>query len=531
MRRRRVRRRLALLVLLGAITALLAGCAVGPSQRPPVATRQTGAPLGTGTDAPIVVAPPPLLPPLQAATPRIPFADCTAPVLGALGGPAVTGGRDLRIGCAVVAVLGDGQVPSGEVAVTRVTLGPPAATGVIPVAVLGDDALRTGSDQALRLAAGGPVELLSGTALYGIDARGSGASDPVDCITPTARAAIDDASPLVTDPVGLAEVVRAASAAARTCSQILEDAVTGYRTASAADDLEQVRRALGASRLHTIALGDGAGVVADWAGRYPDGVGRTVLDGVADPTSPLLLRADQSAEAARAALAAFAVDCAGRPDCPLGTDPGAITAGVARVVGGLAVAPVPGPDGRSVTDGTAVTALVDGLADPSDWPDTAAALAAAGRGDMSGLRAPVEAREADGAGFDLALMTRCNDTSDRPTADQAAVVATRARAVDPVFGSWFVQQALTCSAWPVPTQPAALPTATPVPPLLLAGAADPSSPLPGTQRVAAQLPGATLVSWLGAGHGAYPTTPCVRAVTDAYLLGGDLPRQGTVCPP
>lgn len=509
----------------------IAGCAVGPSQRPAVATRQTDVPLvpDTGADTPSAAPAPPLLPPLTPTNPvGIVFTDCTGPALDAAGGPAAAAGRDLRVGCASLPVAGTGSAPSGEVGIVRVTLGPVPAGGAVPIAVLGDPGTRSGGEQALRLAARAPLPLLGGTALYGIDARGSGTGESVDCLTPNTRAALDDTDPAAADPVALAPTARAATTAARTCSQILEDSVTDYRTGSSADDLEQVRRALGASKLSTVALGTGAGVVADWAQRYPGGVGRTVLDALPDPTSPLLLRADQEAEAARAALAAFSTDCAARPDCPLGADP---TGAVTRVLAALHAAPLPGADARTVTAGTAVAVLVAGLSDPTTWPATAAALAAAGRGDPGPVQAAVEAHEADGSGFDLALMTRCNDSSDRPTVDQVAQSAARARAVDPVFGSWFAAQVLGCSSWPVPTDSPALPTSLGVPPLLLASSADPRTPLPATQRVAAGLDGATLVSWLGAGHGAYPLTPCVDDAVDGYLLGAVIPRQGTVCPP
>lgn len=521
-------RPLLVLAALLAGLALLAGCAVGPSQRPAVATRGDDVPLVPDAGGDALPPPPPLLPPLLPSTPTgVAFSDCTSAVLPALAPLGGANGRDLRVGCGTLPVAGAGSTAPGEVGLTRVTLGP-APERSIPIAVLGDAQGRTGGAQALRLAARASTALLSGTALYGVDARGTGASEPVDCVTPTTRAAIDDADPRAGDAATLAPLQQAATTAARTCSQILEDAVTDYRTSTAADDLEQVRQALGAPRLHAVGLGDGAAVVADWSQRYPGSAGRTVLDGLPDPTTPALTRADQASDAAGRALAAFATDCTARPGCPLGADP---VATVRDVVARLGAAPLPGADGRAVTDGTLVTALVDGLADPLRWPATADAVAAADRGDPAGVLAAIDAREADGAGFDLEVMTRCNDTGERLTVDQVAQAAARARAGDPVFGSWFAQQALVCSSWPVPTDPPAMPNTAGSPPLLIGSDADPRSPLPGSQRVAVQLQGATLVSWLGAGHGAYPATPCTTAVVEGFLLREEIPQQGTVCPP
>lgn len=506
---------------------LLSGCAVGPSQRPPVATRQTA--VGSVPDFPTPPAPPPAspLPPLLPATPAVRFDECTATASRAVGGPAAFGGRDLRLGCATVPVAGSETTPSGVVGVLRVTLGPAPPSPTVPLAVLSDPtSAGVGTAEAIRLAAGVPETLLSGAAFYGIDVRGSGESEPVDCITPTTRITLDDVDPAAADAAAFAPVLRAAQSAARTCSQILEEAVTGYRTAAAAEDLERVRRALGAPRLNVVALGQGAGVVAAWSERFPDGVGRTVLDALPDPTAPTLVRAEQSGEAARAALTAFATDCVARPGCPLGPDPAQAVAGI---VLNLRAAPLAGTDGRLVGPGTLVTALVDGLSDPTTWTATATAVAAAGQGNPAPVLGMVDAQEADGAGFDLGLMTRCNDSSERLTVDQVVPVA--ARATDPVFGSWFVQQTLACSSWPVPTEPLAAPTQSGAPPLLLASAADPRSPAAGTQRVAAQLDGATLVSWLGTGHGSFPRTACITTAVEGYLVRAALPRVGTVCPP
>ena len=90
---------------------------------------------------------------------------------------------------------------------------------------------------------------------------------------------------------------------------------------------------------------------------------------------------------------------------------------------------------------------------------------------------------------------------------------------------------MLCTAWPVPTGTPTPPERTGPPPLVLGTEADPRTPLSATKRVAASLRDVTLVSWLGAAHGAFPGTPCVGDAVAQYLLEGDLPRQGKVCPP
>lgn len=518
--------RAALVLVLGAV--LLGGCAVGPSQRPPVATVVDEPPPSSPATEEAAPGPPPgLLPPLvPAPAAGAGFTDCTAEVRGTVA-PADLGGRDLRFGCQSVAVGGGGS-SRAEVGVLQVSVGPLPPGGPVPVAVVGEAAGPTGSDAAIRLAATAPEPLLAGTALYGVDLRGTGNSEPVDCITPSVREALVDADPLAADPVALTGLREAASTAARTCTQVLETALTDYRTAVDATDLEEVRATLGVERMHAMGVGEGAGVVAAWARRHPGAVGRTVLDAPPDATTSFAQRARERAVAAREALNAFAADCTARPGCPLGPDPAGAVGGILT---NLHAAPLAGPAGRSVTDGTATRALVTGLGEPARWPALATALAAAGEGDPQGVLALLAPAEADGGGFDASILLTCNDTLERPTPDQVARDAAQARGADPVFGAYFAHDALVCSSWPVPTDQPAPGPATGPPSLVLGTRGDPFTPLPGSERVAGQLGSASLVTWLGTGHGAFPATPCVRTAVAGYLRDGTLPQQGTVCPP
>lgn len=524
-----------------AVLGLLAGCAVGPSARPPVATVNSDQPSAAPAPETTPAAPPPALPPLTPSTPSLDFTDCTGPVLAGLGGRAALAGRDVRMGCATVPVGGGfatgSSASAAEIDVTRVTLGPAPTTPTVPIAVLGDPGRRTGTESAVRLAAEGPPDLLAGRTLYGVDVRGSSGTT-VDCISPTTRAALDDADPGAADPAALAPLAAAAGNAAKSCSQLLEDSLTDFTTATDAADLEEVRRALGAAKLNAIGLGGGAAALADWAQSHPGAQGRLVLDALPDPTAADPVRSDARAAAARAGLDAFATACTAGGNCPLGPDPrGAVTDLVTR----LRSAPLPassaetGPvPGRQVTAGTVVSVLVDRLSDPDSWGGLATALAAARAGDPAGILGLAEAREGTGpddAGYDLGLVQTCNDDAARQTVDQVGAAVRRAAALDPVFGGWFAQRALECSSWPVPTDTPAPLAGTPTPTLLLGSAADPAVPLPESQRVAAGMQGSVLVSWLGAGHGAYPATPCISGVVDDFLIGGSIPREETVCPP
>ena len=51
----------------------------------------------------------------------------------------------------------------------------------------------------------------------------------------------------------------------------------------------------------------------------------------------------------------------------------------------------------------------------------------------------------------------------------------------------------------------------------------------GARAVNQQLANSRLLSYAGWGHTAYGRNDCTTAHVDAYLVGGTLPRAGTVC--
>jgi len=115
--------RRALLVALVALLGL-AGCTVGPSQRPPVAVRGDGVvapPSPTAAPAPR----PPELPEPDAQSPTIRFFDCTDDTLSTLRFP-LPPDRALRVDCGHIAVPADPDQPT--VGRTRVGSSGPSST-------------------------------------------------------------------------------------------------------------------------------------------------------------------------------------------------------------------------------------------------------------------------------------------------------------------------------------------------------------------------------------------------------------------
>jgi hypothetical protein len=81
-----------------------------------------------------------------------------------------------------------------------------------------------------------------------------------------------------------------------------------------------------------------------------------------------------------------------------------------------------------------------------------------------------------------------------------------------------------------PTRAPAPTTAVGAPPIIVTGATgDPATPYQWAQSLAAELQHGVLLTWKGDDHVAYYYSACVRAVDQAYLVGGTIPAPGTVC--
>lgn len=501
------------------------GCTVGPSQRPPVAVR--GDDMAPPAPAPAPEASPvapETLPDPEPQNATLPFVDCDA-----VSPPAtpVPPDRTLRVECAELFVPADPDRPTGPLAALRVLrVGlTDAPADRPPLLALGDSAGQPSARHALELAGQVSVDVLERFTLIGLDRRGAG-TDELDCAPAAARAALVDADPAETGEAELTALLEQARAVVQECTVALDGGLARYRTSTTAADVETLRGELGVGRLSAIGTGDGAAALAVWARSAPRAVGRLVLDGPPDPGLDEPALTEARAAGADAAFTAFAVACGAQPGCPLGADPRRFTI---SLVEGLRTRPLVTVDGRRLTAGAAVAAVLHGLGEPREWPALAAALAAATAGDPAPLLGPLE--PAPEPGVDGELATACNDTRRRVAPAEISALATRLRTDHPLFGGTLALRLVACAPWPTDDDPVAG-SLDGVPPLLVLGtAADPRGGLEASRRAAESLPSARFVSWQGAGTGAYPRTACISTVVDALLLQGIAPPGGALCPP
>jgi pimeloyl-ACP methyl ester carboxylesterase len=509
------RRRTAVLCVLA---GLLTSCTAGPSERPEIVVNEapdvTETPGKQDSD----------IPELEKMDPEAGWRECNDDVADKIAEQRPPGW--LRITCGKFnGVLDSPYAPDRGIIPIHLLR---AGHGEIPIVVVNDVGGLPGTLYAARLAATLPRTFFDRFSLIGMDRRGTGDSAATKCLPTDVRASMIGADPAA---LPIDEWLDSARTAGQQCSISLEERLLATDTWRTAADLDTLREALGQTKLNGIGHGEGSRVLSVFADRWPDRVGRMVLDGLPDPTQDATIALEGQAKGAEAAFDAFADDCV-RRRCELAPDP---KRALLELLGQLREEELVTEDGL-VTAGTAMHAVRVGLADRRQWPALATALAKAADGDGAGLATllePVVGESKDWAPtMDGELVTTCNDTKTRLSPEQAKRLGTEWKERFPTFGAMSAQWLAQCSPWTVPSQPLPTPTAKDAPPIVVIGtAADGVTPHEGSERAAQQLVTGVFVSWQGAGHGAIGFSPCATEATVAFLLDATVPRSGTVCPP
>ncbi|MDQ0828855.1 pimeloyl-ACP methyl ester carboxylesterase [Streptomyces achromogenes] len=425
-----------------------------------------------------------------------------------------------------------------------------------------------------ELAYGGKefMDLTDGYDVVTLDPRGVGRSSPVSCGEgeESGLAPLNDDTALADPPKLLSRLKQAAADCAEHSGPVLPH----IGTVHAAQDLDVMRQALGDRKLNYLGFSYGSRLGAVYAARFPDKVGRMVLDGVDTLTEPLTEQGIAGARGQQVALDDFVGWCVKDIACPFGQDPRVARQEVVRLVRSLDEDPLPTDFGDDFTGQDLVGALGQGLYSRELWPLLERALAqliengdpsgvlgfttggftrplpfpvplpvplpprAAGRTDPS-PGALVDAEDVPLDNLPAALMAiNCADDPDRPTAARITADLERLRTAydkaSPVFGRYRLNEVLLCYGRPKGTdfirdEVKDLRT----PKILLIGTrGDPATPYRWTVETAKRLgSSAVVLDNKGEGHTGYGSSKCVHRKVDDFLLYGSLPPSGSSCGP
>lgn len=372
--------------------------------------------------------------------------------------------------------------------------------------------------------ASGFAGMLDRYSLVVLDQRGTGGSYALNC--PEIQA-IDSLEPLFAPDVA-------------GCAERIGPARDSFASIDTADDIEAVRRKLGVDKLAIYGVSYGTWVAQQYARRYPDHVDRLVLDSVVPPgADPWDLRITESLPRVLRGL------CAGKACAGITGEPLADLEAVVRRIqrGGKLTATVRTKTGGRLVDDLSqvdiLYILVSSDLNPYMQSRIPAALKAARQGDYAPLirmkpdaAGPVSALSEFSGG--LFIATTCLDNelpysyADSPADRQAKAAAALAQlpeaSIAPFDRASIDVSSVTdiCMDWPDgvfrPESTAPMPD---VPTLILSGLADLRTPLEGGQALAAEIPGAQVVTLKGSGHDVFDSdyTGCVDVAIDRFFAG------------
>ncbi|MFJ8008431.1 alpha/beta hydrolase [Streptomyces fagopyri] len=382
------------------------------------------------------------------------------------------------------------------------------------------------------------------------DPRGVGNSTAVSCFATQGEAAAWSVSKPVGLPVGeqqRRDWIAAFDDLGRRCERRDPELLRHVSTADTAQDLDQLRQAVGDPQLTYLGISYGTFLGATYANLFPGKVRAMVLDSNIDPqawtnhasdaeprlTPFLRLGSDLGAAAT---LDQFLTLCGSAPASAC-----AFSAGGARATRDrfdelmLRLRQHPVGDwtyGRTIGD--VVSALY--VVHPG-WTDLADTLRDLWQGRVPAPAAPAPAPPVPVpyTGVEQAGAILCSDspTPRDPGVYHALEEAAALRAGD--AGRFWTWAAEPCATWPVVAAnryrgPWNEPTAHPV--LVVGTTYDPATPYTGAQAMAEDLASARLLTNHGYGHTALLNpSECVRRYESRYLLDGTLPPAGATCEP
>jgi pimeloyl-ACP methyl ester carboxylesterase len=362
-------------------------------------------------------------------------------------------------------------------------------------------------------------EVLKSRSVFLIDQRGTGKSAPLDC-----PKALRDEYKDRDDTASIGEY-------AGRCATALKNDPRLFTTTVAVEDLDTVRKALGASTVDLVGVSYGTRVAQQYAMRHPAQTRAVVLDGVL-PND--VVAGGEFARTFERTLELRGKACAADPVCAK-RYPQDLRTQLATLKQRLAAAPVDveyrdPATGESKHDKLTAQTVV-GLTQLFSYVPQAAALLPVVVDEAVHERyAPLAALASLGGESMAGSMNRgmqwsviCAEDADRYVVDPAdAGTALGTDMADVFFAA--------CKSWPKGTRPAdfTAPLKGNVPVLLMSGELDPVTPPYYAERVAKTLPNAKAVVLRGQGHNVMGTG-CMPKLIGKFIETANAKALDTKC--
>jgi pimeloyl-ACP methyl ester carboxylesterase len=382
-------------------------------------------------------------------------------------------------------------------------------------------------------------ELRAAFDIVGFDPRGVGQSTPVDCLSDEELDEFIASDPDPDDAAEAEEGLAQLERFGRGCLDRSGDLAAHVSTEEAARDMDVLRAVLDQDQMVYFGASYGTFLGATYADLFPERVGRLVLDGAIDPSMGSTERSLVQAEGFEVALRAYVEHCVDqRGRCFLGESVEEGLETIRVFLEGLDEEPIPGDEGRDLTQGLAVLGVWAPLYNESYWTLLDQGLERALSGDGRVLLSFADQYVGRGPnGYvdnstEALYAVNCLDDGEALTVEEAAAVEDDFVAASPTFGRIFAYGLTACGSWPVESGrgPSEL-TAPGADPILVIGTSrDPATPLAWAEALAEQLESGVLVRRDGDGHTGYGAgNSCVDEAVERYLVSGEVPEGDLDC--
>ncbi|MFD7902888.1 alpha/beta hydrolase [Kitasatospora sp. NPDC059747] len=383
--------------------------------------------------------------------------------------------------------------------------------------------------------------------VVGFDPRGTGASSPITCLDDKRRDAeaqvdspLDPAARKAQSDQQNAEFIAACQAKS---GKLL--AFVGTR--NSARDMDVLRAAVGDKKLNYLGVSYGTYLGSLYAEEFPKNAGRLVLDGAVDPAADELDSVVKQQAGFEKSFERFAADCVDNhaAECPLGKDSGQAAKKAADFLDGLRDHPLPTKDGRKVGSDLAWTGVRGALYgdENSTWQYLRVALSVAMKNDkgdvLLAFADDYDERDENGHYSPMeeahAAISCADGSAPAPTAERAQQAVKQLQEQAPLLTKGVDVQDFTessCNGWPFrsPEKPHTIRAEGADPILVVGSTGDPATPYAAAEALAKGFAGATLLTRVGEGHGAFGKgNACIDQALEAYLTAGTMPAAGTRC--
>jgi pimeloyl-ACP methyl ester carboxylesterase len=377
--------------------------------------------------------------------------------------------------------------------------------------------------------------------IVGMDPRGTGRSEPIDCLSDQDMDTYLAGDPDPDTPDEVADFQAESEKFGQGCETKAGNIAAHVSTIEAARDMDVLRSALGEAKLTYFGASYGTELGATYAEFFPDKAGRLVLDGAVDPTLTLQQSIETQAKGFETALRSYVQHCVDGGDCFLGDTVDEGMRQIQTLLSDLDQQPLSTQleDGQQLTEGLAFYGVGAALYSRDTWTylDQGLHQALQGDGTVLVLLAWAYAhRNPDGSYADNILEAfptiSCLDDPSFVPFDQVEKYVPELEKASPTFGRTFAWGMTACAGFTNRSTETPRPLhAAGAPPIVVIGTTrDPATPFSEAVALADQLESGVLISRDGDGHTGYASgNDCVDNAVESYLVDGTVPEDGLQC--